>query len=382
MMDTAERPLAEKTERKGKRMIKPLIITLVIAAVLAAGAAGIIMLHTSKTRAAELAGITYTVIKETYENVIDVSGNIEAAQTQTLQCAADGTVTDVFVKEGDQVQKGQILIQFKNSEEKYNLAKQNYDIEQKRITGAMKEVALMEIQREMINEELKDRQVIAMFDGIIADLDAAPGDVFENTDELGTLINRDYLKAEIEVVETDVSKLKKGQDVELTFPAYSGGSVEGTLVSWPAVGTISDSGATVVDAEVRIYDPPEEILPEYSFTGKIEVSEPTSVLLVERYAVNSNKNGAYVEVLDENGSYAKREVNVVPYDTTYVKIVGGDLEEGNVLKAQKENKSGTEAQNSMFGPMGMGGPGMGGEQPPSAPPSGVGGGQPPSGGGQ
>ena len=355
---------------KNRKNIKKVMAILIITLCAAAAVTGIIMIHTSKTKAAELGKITYTVKKETYENVIDVSGNIEAAQTQTLQCAEDGTVTNVYVSEGDQVKKGQVLVQFKNSEEKYNLAKQDYDIEQKRITGALKEVALMEVERDMINEELKDRQVIAMFDGIIADLDVSPGDVFENTDELGTLINRDYLKADIEVVETDVSKLEKGQTVELTFPAYSQGTVAGTLVSWPAVGTISSSGATVVEAEVRIYDPPEEILPEYSFTGEIVVSEPISVLLVERYAVNSDKNGAWVEVQDSDGAYTKIEVKVVPYDDTYVKIVEGDIGEGDVLKAQKENKSGTDAQNSMIGPMGMGGPGLGGGAPPGGPPGG------------
>ena len=36
--------------------------------------------------------VTYTVREETYENVIDISGTVQAAQSQTLQALSDGTV--------------------------------------------------------------------------------------------------------------------------------------------------------------------------------------------------------------------------------------------------------------------------------------------------
>ena len=76
---------------------------------------------------------TFTVKKETFENTIEISGNISAASEQTLQAAGDGTIQKVYVKEGDYVKRGQILIQLDAMEQEYNLAKLDYDIEQTKI---------------------------------------------------------------------------------------------------------------------------------------------------------------------------------------------------------------------------------------------------------
>lgn len=72
---------------------------------------------------------TYRVKTETYENVIEVSGTIEAAHEQTLQALSDGTVLGVFVEAGDYVKKGDLIIQLDDTTEQYNLAKQDYDLQ-------------------------------------------------------------------------------------------------------------------------------------------------------------------------------------------------------------------------------------------------------------
>ena len=90
--------------------------------------------------------------------------------------------------------------------------------------------------------------------------------------------------ADVEIAETDVAKLKVGQKVDFTFSAYDG-TVEGYLVSYPAIGEVTSRGATIVKATVRIDDVPIGILPNFSFTGKIQITEPEQKLVVERYAI-------------------------------------------------------------------------------------------------
>ena len=53
----------------------------------------------------------YTVTKEIFENVIEISGTVEAAQEQILQALSNGTVIQVYVEEGDYVKKGDVIIQ-------------------------------------------------------------------------------------------------------------------------------------------------------------------------------------------------------------------------------------------------------------------------------
>ncbi|MCR5188232.1 MAG: HlyD family efflux transporter periplasmic adaptor subunit [Treponema sp.] len=303
--------------------------------------------------------VTYMVNKETYENVIEISGTVAAAQEQTLQALSDGTVLAVYVQAGDKVKKGDVILQLDDTTEQYNLAKHDYDMATTRISGSERELKLMETQRLSLVQKIADRQVVATFDGIVADLDVAVGDSLEAKDTVGTLVNLDYLTAEVEVAETDVQKLAVGQKVNFTFSALENETVEGYVVGWPAIGEVTSRGATVVTAQVRIDNYPEAILPNFSFTGKIELSPTEENLVVSRYAIAYDEDGqAYVEIA-RSGKIVN--VTVERYGSDYVKVLEG-LNGGEVLKQLTKPKSSgwnRNRQGGMGGPGGFGGAGGG-----------------------
>jgi len=323
-----------KNKGKKKKNIAKVIISLAI--MVAIG--GAVFLYTSGKSLTTVSS-TYTVRSEVFEKIIEVSGTVEAEKSQSLKVAGDGTVEAVFVEEGDFIREGTIILQLNSAEQEYSLAQLDYFIEQKQINGSAKEVELMQKERDMIIDQLEDRQVIASFDGIVAHLDVAVADVFEAKDEIGTLINRDYLSVAIEVAETDVSRLAIGQSVNMIFSAYADEVIMGTVVSWPSVGRITDSGAIVVDVEVRIDNPPDEILPNYSFIGNIEMSPPETVLLVENVTIAKDGKQNFVEIIQKDGSVVTQNVMVTTYDRSYVKILEG-LQEGDELKSQGRIASG------------------------------------------
>lgn len=307
--------------------------------------------------------ITYTVNQESYENVIEISGTVSAAQEQTLQALSDGTVVGLYVQEGDYVKKGEVILQLDDTSEQYNLAKHDYDMATTRISGSERELKLMETQRLSLVQKIADRQVIATFDGVIAQLDVSVGDSLEAKDTVGTLVNLDYLTADVEIAETDVSKLEVGQKVTFSFAALQNENVVGYVVGWPAIGQVTSRGATIVEAKVRIDDYPEEILPYFSFTGKIELSPTQEYLVVSRYAIAYDEKGqAYVE-LARSGKNVN--VSVERYGSEYVKVLDG-LNGGEVLKQLTKPKSSSWNKNNMGnrGGPGNGGPGMGAGGPP------------------
>ena len=317
---------------------------------------------------------TFTVRKEVFENVIEISGNISAAESQTLQAAGEGTVQKVYVKEGDFVKKGQVIMELDAVEQRYNLAKHEYSMEQTRINGAQRELELMEHQRQVLKNKITDRMVTAYFDGIIVQLSVSEGDVVEAKDEVGTIINRDYMSASVEIVENDVHKLKKGQIVKFTFPAYEDLEVTGYVDSFPAVGRITSRGATVVDAVVKIDNPPEEILPNFSFTGEIEITPPKNYLVVERSAIGHRGGKSFAEKILPDGSVQAVDVQIEPYGFEFVNVISG-LEEGDVLKNQGGGlKSGKLRTNSQ-----RGNPGQNKNSGGMRAPSGMSGGMPPAG---
>lgn len=309
----------------------------------------------------------YTVKKETYENVIEIAGTVSAAKSQTLKSLNDGTVIGVYKSEGDHVKEGDLIVQLDDTEQQYNLANLDYEISVAKQNQTSGKINLMQSQRKSLVQKVRDRKIEATFDGIIADLDVDPGDYLEAKDSVGTLVDTSYLTADVEVAETDVSKLKIGQKVAFTFPAYDG-EVDGYLVSYPAIGEVTSRGATVVNAKVRIDDVPEGILPNFSFTGKIYITEPETKIVVERYAIGHDGGKAFVEMIDRGGKVVRKSVEVEPYTPEFVCVKSG-LNGGEVLKAQSSaGKSGrmkvmAKGKSSSKNTMQQGGGPMGGPPP-------------------
>lgn len=339
---------------KAGKTLKIIIITIVSVGAIAGGLIGLRkVLHKDSEST-----VVYVTRKETYENVIEVSGTVAAAQKQTLQALSAGTVLGVYVNAGDRVKKGDDIIQLDDTTEQYNLERHDYDMATARINGSAKEIKLLATQRLSLLQKIADRKVVATFDGVIADLDVAVGASLEAKDSVGTIVNIDYLTAEVEVAETDVSKLKIGQPVILKFPAYTKSSVTGYVTSWPAIGEITSRGATIVKVKIRIDDYPPEILPNFSFVGKIQIEEPVDYLVVERYAIGYENKEAYVE-LAKTGE--RKPVKVQPYGREYVKILEGlSIKGGDELKqlvtppksGQNKDKNGNKLP-------GQSGPGIG-----------------------
>ncbi|MBR5402123.1 MAG: HlyD family efflux transporter periplasmic adaptor subunit [Treponema sp.] len=353
-----------KNRKKMSKGIKILIIILVAAFVVAGVLVGLrFLLHKDSNQTN-----VYQVNKEIYENVIEISGTVSAAQQQTLNALGEGTVMEVYVKEGDTVKKGDVLVQLDDSEQVYNLENHDYKMATTKLTGSPRELKLMETQRLSLLQKIADRKIVASFDGVVVEMDAVAGNSVERGEKIGTLVNLDYLTTEVEIPETDVAKLKVGQEVILEFNASSKTGT-GYVTGWPAIGELTSRGASVVKAQIRIDDYPEEILPNYSFTGKIQIEAPVENITVERYAIGYEDGQAYV-ILAKNGE--KKNVKVEPYGRNYVKVTEGLSGGEMLLQASEIPKSGTAVNRGgqNRGGQNSSGGGMPGGNMPAPPSSG------------
>lgn len=292
----------------------------------------------------------YNVKQEVYENVIEISGTVSANQEQTLSASSAGTVLAVYVAQGDHVKKGDIIMQLDDTTERYNLAKHDYDMASKKYSVSAKEYELLQTQRLSLERKVEDRCVKATFDGIIASLSVKVGDYIDAKDSIGTIVDVSSLVATVEVAETDVEKLKVNQVVKLNFPAYNG-TVQGYVLGWPAIGEVTNRGATIVKVKIKIDEYPSCILPKFSFSGKIEISPSEIYTIVSRYAVGRENGQAYVVKARNN---EKVNVKVEQYSSEYVKITEGNLSNGELLLAQSSSGRSGMNRSQMGGSFGGG----------------------------
>ena len=270
-----------------------------------------------------------TVTREISVNRIPISGYISAARTQILESPGEGLVESVPVKEGQKVREGDIIFKLDDSEQRYNLANQEFAMRQEEINASPRKLKLLHEQYDMLKKRLDDRTVRAKFNGVIASLTVTEGAYAVTKNNFGAIVDRSFLKATVEVNEMDAAKLKVNQKVELTFPSQMNTAVEGFVVSYPSIARVSDIGRTVVDTLIQVNNPPDEILPGYSFDGNIIVGETVDVLILETSGLRYVDGEPFVDRITNDKTEAVA-VKVEPYMDGFVKIISG-LNEGDTV---------------------------------------------------
>lgn len=281
------------------------------------------------------------VTKEISKNQIQVSGYIEAAQEQKFQSPGEGIVEKVNVKEGDKVKKGDLLFALDTAAQEVQLAKHEFAMEKEKINGASYALRLMEKERELFVKQLKDRTVRAKFDGVVAALNLDKGQYAKAQDNFGALIDSSYYKATVEVSESDASRLAVGEKVILNFSALPGVNVEGEVTAYPSIARLNPQrGNTVLDAKIVVKNPPEGILPGYSFSGTIIAGEDKEILIAEQNAIRYEEGKPFVDRIGENGKSESIEVQITPYTRGFVQFISGVAEGDSLL-----NQSGGEKKH-------------------------------------
>ena len=178
---------------------------------------------------------------------VDLVGNI-ATTTAEIRAPGDGLVQDVGFKEGDHVKKGDLLFRLdarkaeaalKEAEAQFKAAQADLERSQgllKSRTISEEEhrhaVAAVEVARALLvvrKRDLEDTRIVAPFSGVMGECDIRAGLFVTKGHVLSTLVEVDELKAEFRAPESLLPRLRAGQKVELTVPAYPERRFTGTV---------------------------------------------------------------------------------------------------------------------------------------------------------
>ena len=294
------------------------------------------------------------VYESTFTSTIDLSGYVEPNDIQNVILRATGTVTDVFVKEGDMVKKGDVLIAIDDTSQKYDVANLEAELERAQLTGSEREVALTELQLQSAQNRLDYTKAYANFDGVVAEVNISKGDYFDAGSSAMTIIDRSLLKATVEIDEIDMQYLQLGQIATLYFDSYPASSVEAEVTYIPMLGRYTNQGIGVMDVELTIADPPPQIAPGFTFEGTIASEGETTLVLLPQSAVTSTRGTSYVTKKLADGTTTTVPVTVKYLGEGISQLLSGDLKVGDTLIVKKTNTS-TSALVSMTGPGGIGG---------------------------
>lgn len=295
-----------------------------------------------------------TVRESKYTTEIDLSGYVQAIETQEVKIRASGAVAGVYVKEGDQVTKGQLLAEIDSTSAKYNVANLEWQLEKQKINAnvSARDLELMEMQLASARQQLENTKAYANFDGTVVSVSIQEGDYFDAGKAVMTIIDGSKLKATVEVDEIDVQKLTTGMEAVLTADSAPGQTIKARVSYIPMIGRYSAQGIGVMDVEIIIDNPPAGLKPGFSFEGSITTESENTMLLVSQSAVTTSRGSSTVTKLLADGTTQTVPVQVRYLGENTYQIVSGDVADGDTVVYERRGNAMSNFMLSMSSRMG------------------------------
>lgn len=362
MQTTEDKLLAQRKKAKKRRTIKRIIFYIILLAAIVYGLYAY-NFHLKTDRwpwQPEVVEnpmdslIQTKVYESTYTTSIDISGSVQAYQTQDVVMRASGAVKGIYVKEGDRVVKGQLLAEVDSTSQTYNVSDIEWRIEKAEISGTSseKDLELMRMQLDSAKQQLENTKAYANFDGVVVKVSVDEGDYSNAGSSLMTIIDDSKLKATVEVDEIDLQMLAKGMKATLTSDSAPGETI-GAYVSYiPMIGRYSSQGIGVMDVEIVIDNPPKGLKPGFSFEGTINVESEQKMLLVSQSAVTTTRGSSSITKLNEDGSTTVVPVVVKYLGENLYQIISGDVKDGDTVVYSRSASGLAGLVNAFSGMMG------------------------------
>jgi HlyD family secretion protein len=234
-------------------------------------------------------------------------------------------------------------------------AKAQMEITQKNIEQAENQLALSRINLELATLDINKNKLMAPYDGIVLESNFSNG-VYAGPGPAISVISSVF-QVKSDINETDISKIKVGQDVIITLDAFPEQSFSGKVSS---IAPISKNIAGIITFEVTVV-PDDNKNPSfmYGISANLEIAtlKIENVLLAPVESVYEENGKKYVDAMDSTADNAVKKIEVTTGASDYnnTEILTG-LKEGDVIYSSQVQLPDTGTSQGgirgMFGGMG------------------------------
>ena len=276
---------------------------------------------------AKLVQVTSVTPKD-FAHYIDLQGRIATENiSYVTPRGMGGQVKAIYVKQGDNVRKGQLLLKLDDAvvrqqitsmktqlsfaqdlfNRQQNLWKEGIGTEVQLLT-AKNNVEGLERQMSLLNEQLSMSNVYAEVTGVAEAVNIRVGETFTGAPQTGiTIVNPSSLKAVVDIPENYISKIKKGMPVLMDIPDM--GKTIKTNIS--LVSEVINATNRSFTAECKI--PGDASLkPNQIAVIKILDHEMKNSMIAPIATIQTDEKGKFVYVMTtENGKQVARKKNVL-----------------------------------------------------------------------
>ena len=336
----------------------------------------------AKAGAVETAEVTRMNIKSS----ISATGVISPVNSVEVSPKITARISTVAVKENDRVEKGQVVAtldgkdyaakkdqaQYKltNAQLKYERAKALYEAgagSKQDLDNARFEYDTAASSLSEAESDVAETVITAPMSGVVVGEPKTPGTMAVQGNSSPTVIMRiaDTGTKQIiaKVDETDIGKIKVGQDATFTVDSYTNKtftahvskiSQTDTTYSWDTTNTTSSSAASSASViyyyvTLNVDDPNDDLRLGMTARVDISTSQKENALVVPIAALKTNNSGSYVVVVHDDGSTENVMVQTGIYSDDYVEITSG-LSVGDKVSIAYTSSGKSSENNKQQGP--------------------------------
>ena len=315
------------------------------------------------------------------------TGKLNPEEEIELKPQISGIVDQIFVEEGDLVRKGDLIakirvvpneqalgsaksrintarLSFENAQTLFNrnktlfqkgvISKQDFENSELSLNQAKESYNQSKDNYQIIKQgslsggSSANTTIVAQIPGTILEIPVREGDQviqsnnFNAGTTIATIADMSKMIFEGKVDESEVGKLEEGKDIKVILGAINEKEFPAVL-TFVAPKGVEENGAVqfTIKADVSI-EASTKIRAGYSANAEIEIESKDSILVIKEALLQFNRitEKPFVELLEENGTFKKKNIEIGLSDGINVEIIDG-VEEGDKIKvwnkASEEN---------------------------------------------
>lgn len=251
-----------------------------------------------------------------FEHFIEVTGKVEAEQDVDVSPESAGVIMEVFVEEGDWVNKGDLMAKLNTEmlessleelEVQLDLAKTNFERQNNlwsQNIGSEMQFLQAKNNKESLEKRIKSLKAQMAMSELTAPISGIVDVVYQKKGHIGNpqvpfakVINTKRIKIYGDISESYVTQINKGDNVNVKFPALN----QDVNAKIDQIGTSIDANNRTFRVRINLSNLDKKIKPNLISILTIRDYINEEALVVPALYIKEDFNGHYTYVVEKNG---------------------------------------------------------------------------------
>ncbi len=286
--------------------------------------------------------------KENFKHFIEMQGVVKADKNIEIRPEIGGTIINIYVKEGQRVKSGQILMQLDDSSIQDNIAKINTQLtlakttfeRQKRLWDqkigsemqflqAKTQYESLENNKSALMTQSQKMKIKAPFSGIIDEIFSKKGELASPQLPVIRLVNLDQVYVEADVTETYLPYIKTGNEVLVKFPSINT-EVRSKILQ---VGNVINPNNRSFKIKILVKNKDRLIKPNLLADIQIVDYQKEGIVIPSKLIQKDKKGNSFVYVVKKEDGIDKAHKNIVKIANEYnhQSLIAEGLKEDDII---------------------------------------------------